>query len=100
MFEDRKAARMERRVDALTRKNEELAQRCAALESENRVLKTEIDTLRENEAGVKKMYDEFQSAIQDARSAKGKYERAKDELKVLRKSYAVELRRLLAQIKH
>ena len=92
MFEKRK-------FELLQRKCDELSSQVRTLSIEKQTLADRLKASDEKLASIEQLQAELHDSIKEARAARDQYEKAFDEIKVLRRRYSAEMEQLLGEMK-
>ena len=89
-----------RRIEVLEKRYERLSQEYDTLKNEKIALENELSICRAKLGCVEKAKDEFMNEIETTKRIREQYERAYEQLKVIKKQYSAEVKKLIEQMKY
>lgn len=100
MFKGNGSASQARRIDVLQKRCDRVTAEYEILKSEKAALENELEVCKAKLVCVEKAEKEFMENIAQAKQVREQYERAYEDLKVLKSRYAAEVNKLIRQMKH
>ena len=100
MVEKRGRAAESRRIRNLQERCDRLAADYEILKGEKQALENELEVCRAKLVCVEKAEDEFRKAIAQTKQIREQYERAYEDLRIIKSRYSNEVTKLINQLKH
>ena len=100
MFDGNRGAAQARRFENLEKRYDRLSVEYEALQKEKKALENELDIYRAKADCAKKAEEEYAKAAAQTRQIREQYERAYEDLKIIKARYCAEVNKLIKQIEH